>query len=308
MPSPLFVGLDAGGTKTAALASTGAAPRSFSGPGAQVLRDGPEAAAATLAALVDEARAAYEGADLGGIAVGLAGAGRPDAQAAVARGLQARFPGASITVTHDAEIALHAAWGAESGALLLVGTGSLVYARTREGAPLRAGGWGALLGDDGSGTALGRAALRAVLAAFDGGPPTALQDRAAEEHGLHTADDVIRAVYTERRPLAGFAPLLLGAAAAEDWVASSVLARQTNALAQQAGWMATRAGDDVAHRIAYAGGLVNEEVYCTALDAALARHLPGWSVGRCEAEPVAGALAMARDRAAELAYPMEPGG
>ncbi len=294
MSSPLFIGLDAGGTKTAALVSDGSDTRSFSGPAAQALRDGADAAADTIAAIIAEAREAFDGAPLGGVAVGMAGAGRHEAQDAIAAALRPRLDGAPLVVTHDAEIALRASWGDESGALLLVGTGSLVYARTHEGETLRAGGWGSVLGDDGSGHALGRAALRAILSAFDGGSPTALVDHAAETLDLHTADDVIRTVYGDRRPLASFAPLLLTAAEADDWVATTILARETNALGQQAGWLATRAGEEVAQRIAYTGGLSTEPTYRAALDAALGRHLPGWAVGPCDVEPATGALAMAR--------------
>lgn len=308
MSSPLFVGLDAGGTKTAALASAGGPPRAFSGPGAQVLRDGPEAVADRVAALVAEAQAAFEDAPLGGVAVGLAGAGDARARRAVEAVLGPRLGSAPLTVTHDADVALQAAWGGESGALLLVGTGSLVYARTHDGDALRAGGWGDVLGDDGSGHALGRAALRALLAAFDGGPPTALTDQAAETLGLHAPADVVQAAYVDRQPVATFARLLLAAAEAEDWVASSVLTRETNALAQQAGWLATRAGDEVEHRVAYAGGLANEPVYRTALEAALGRHLPGWSIRRSEAEPVTGALAMAQSLALAADQPISSGG
>ena len=295
MSPTLLIGLDAGGTKTAALAALGGEVRRFYGPGAHALRDGAGGAADTLVALVAEARGAFDGAALGGVAVGLAGAGREDAQDAVADALRQRLgDGAQVAVTHDAEVAFHAAWGAESGVLLLVGTGSLAWARTENGAVLRAGGWGAALGDDGSGAALGRGALRAVLAAYDGGPPTALLDRAAEDAGLATADDVIRAVYEQVRPLASFAPLLLAAAEGGDWAAGAVLTRETNALAQQVGWLATRAGGEVRPRLAYAGGLAAEAPYRDALEAALGRHLPGWAVARCEAEPVEGALALAR--------------
>lgn len=295
MPSPLFIGLDAGGTKTAALAATTGAPVRFDGPGAQALRDGPEAAAAALADLVERARASFGEAPLGGVAVGLAGAGREETQEAVVAALRSRLgDGVPLTVTHDAEVAREAAWGADSGALLLVGTGSFVYARTEDGETIRSGGWGALLGDDGGGAALGRHALRAVLSAFDGGPPTALVEIAAEEFGLDTADAIIEAVYAERRPLASFAPLLLAGVRADDWVASSILTREVNALGQQAGWLATVAGDTVAHRLAYSGGLASEDVYRTALEAALDRHLPGWAVSRCEVDPAAGALALAR--------------
>ena len=293
MTRPLFVGVDAGGTKTALRAALGDAVTAHSGPGAQALRDGPEAAAAHVAALVagveDERRA-----PVAGLAVGLAGAGRDGVRQAVAAVLRERFRGAAVRVVHDAEVAYHAAWGDESGALLLVGTGSLVFARAADGAALRAGGWGAALGDDGSGTALGRAVLRALLAALDGGPPSALPELAAEAYGLSSADDVFEAVYTEGRPLASYAGLALAAVEAGDWAAEAALRGEVNALARQAGWLATRAGASVRHRLAYAGGLAAEPVYRAALDDALARHLPGWTVTVCEAEPVEGALAMAR--------------
>lgn len=294
MSAPLFVGLDAGGTKTAILATADGAPVRFQGPGAQILRDGPELTADTLASLVEQARDRSGGTPLGGVAVGLAGAGRAEAQVAVSDALRARLGDVPVVVTHDAEIAREAAWGDGSGVLLLVGTGSLVYGRTETGEAIRAGGWGARLGDDGSGTALGRAALRAVLAAYDGGPPTALVEIAAEDFDLPTADAVITAVYVEGRRVASFAPLLLSGVRADDWVSSSILARETNALGQQTGWLATRAGDDLAHRLAYTGGLSAEDVYVSALEATLERHLPGWTVSRSEAEPVEGALALAQ--------------
>ena len=289
--SDIFVGLDAGGTKTAVVAQAGAAAHRFVGPGAHALRDGADGAAETLAALVAQAREALGGAAIGGIGVGLAGAGRAPEQAAVADALRGRLGDVRVAVTHDADVAFEAVWGAASGAVLLVGTGSLVYARTTEGTALRAGGWGLALGDDGSGSALGRHALRAALAAHDGGPPTALVELAAED-GLATPTDLIAAAHAG--PLAAFAPLLLRAAEADDWTATTILARETNALAQQAGWLATRAAESVTPRLATAGGLTAEPVYRAALDAALARHLPGWTLRTSDHAAADGALALAK--------------
>ena len=293
MTHPLFIGVDAGGTKTALLAASGDRTVALAGPGAQALRDGPDQAADAVAGLVERARAEVEG-DLTGLVVGLAGAGHDATRLAVEGALRDRLDAPAVRVTHDADVAYHAAWGDEPGTLLLVGTGSLVFARTDDGERLRAGGWGAALGDDGSGTALGRQALRALLAAFDGGPPSSLPDLAAESFGLASADDAFRAVYADRRPLAEFAPLALAAVEAGDWAAEAALRTEVNALAKQAGWLATRAGDRVPRRLAYAGGLAGEPVYRAALDDALGRHLPGWAVGPARAEPVDGALAMAR--------------
>ena len=295
MSETLIVGLDAGGTKTAALAAFGGRTERLAGPAAQVLRDGIGPAAETVVALAEEARSAFDGVALGAVAVGIAGAGTEATRVALAAAIRQRLPGVGVAVVHDAEIAYRATWGDGSGALLLVGTGSLLYAKTEAGTALRAGGWGGRLGDDGSGTALGRAALRALLAALDGGPPSALPDLAAESHGLGSQADVFQAVYTDRQPLAEFAPLLLAAVEGGDWSAEAALRSEVNALAKQAGWLATRAGAEVTPRLRYAGGLAGEPVYRTALDAALERHLPGWSVGPSEAEPVEGALALARE-------------
>lgn len=302
MSQNLFVGVDAGGTKTAALAALDdAAPRSFRGGAAQALRDGPEAAAAVVADVLGEARAAFPDVPLGGVAVGLAGAGRDDVRQRITDALRPTLNGAPLVVVHDAHIAHYAAWGDASGALLLVGTGSLVYARTEAGDELRAGGWGDRLGDDGSGAALGRAALRGALAALDGGPPSVLPELAAERFGLATAGDVLAAIYGDCPSLGRFCPLLLAAVETGDWVAETALRAEVNALAKQAGWLATRAGDAVTHRLAMAGGLTTEPVYRAALDDALARHLPGWKVVGLDAEPAAGALAMARTLAPEPA-------
>ena len=96
------------------------------------------------------------------------------------------------------------------------------------------------------------------------------------------------------RSLASFAPLLLAAAADDDWVATSTLARETNALAQQVGWLATargRGGRAAPRHVRGARG----PSPCTPLPSRQRsrRHLPGWSVRRSVAEPAEGALALA---------------
>ncbi|MGB3544324.1 BadF/BadG/BcrA/BcrD ATPase family protein [Rubrivirga sp.] len=293
MNAPLFVGLDAGGTKTAALASSGDSLIRLTGPGAQALRDGTDAAAAIVADLVGQARKQAD-APLAAVAVGFAGAGREDTRTAIAESLRASLGLEAVAVVHDGDVAYRAAWGTGSGALLIAGTGSFVYAKAESGNTVRAGGWGSALGDDGSGTALGKAALRVLLAHFDGGPPTSMPELAAERFGLSSREDVIRAVYNDAVPLASFAPLLLSAVEAGDWASEVALRAETNALAKQAGWIATRLGDDVEHRLRYTGGLSGEPAYQSALEGALERHLPGWDVAPCTAEPVEGALALAR--------------
>lgn len=302
--STVFIGLDAGGTKTALRAEGPGGVFARTGPGVNVRRDGPEAAVRVLAALVADARASHPEAALGGLAAGLAGAGEAADARQVEVGLrQALGLGGTVLVTivHDAEIALEAAFGEETGIVVVAGTGSIVYSRTAAGATLRAGGWGGRLGDDGSGTALGRAVLRAAAAHRDGGPPTALTARLAEivrfpkeALGLDTLDALLRWTYDENGPFATLAPLLLEAAESGDAVASTVLDAETDALAQQVAWLARRAGGRLEKRVALLGGLVGEAPYRRALLQALAHRLPGWFAAPCARAPVEGAVRLAR--------------
>ncbi|MDX1419755.1 MAG: BadF/BadG/BcrA/BcrD ATPase family protein [Rubricoccaceae bacterium] len=295
---PLFVGVDAGGSKTALRIEGGEAVVERTGPGVNVRRDGVDAATERLGALLADALGAFPEVRLGGLAAGLAGAGDP----AVAHRIEATLRGrlslsedVPVTVVHDAEIALEAAFGEETGIVVIAGTGSIVYGRTAAGATLRAGGWGSRLGDAGSGTALGRATLRAACTHHDGGPPTRLTARLAEDHALDTLDALLGWAY-DGGDLAALAPLLL-ATAPGDAVAGGLLDAETDALAQQAAWLARRAGGRLEKRVALLGGLVREGGYRQALLQALAHRLPGWYAAPSEREPVEGAVALARRRA-----------
>jgi glucosamine kinase len=82
-----------------------------------------------------------------------------------------------VLIAHDSVTAFLGALGAERGAVIAVGTGVVTLA-VGASAFARVDGWGHLVGDAGSGYWIGRAALRAVMRAYDGrGPATALSDR-----------------------------------------------------------------------------------------------------------------------------------
>ncbi len=298
--APAVVGLDAGGTKTALLARAGSEEVRRTGPGANLQRDGLAETAEVLAALVGAGLAELSPSEGAVVCAGVAGAGRPDEQAALAAALRARIgDGARVEVVADGLLALEAAFGpAGSGLVAAVGTGSVVLARTeaagREpGRVLRAGGWGSRIGDPGSGTALGRAALAALAADLDGGPRTALRARLAETHGVRDRDGLIRLVYADGLDPAALAPLVVQTAAAGDGVAARVLHREADALAEQAAWLTARCRGSVTRRVALAGGLMAEAPYREVLAEALLGHLPGWEVTPSPRAPVEAALARA---------------
>ena len=101
---------------------------------------------------------------------GSAGAEVPSGRARLERLLTEQFPGCRVTVVHDARLVLAAA-GLDHGIALISGTGSVAYGRDRAGREARAGGWGWLVGDDGSGAWLAREAARKVMHRSDAGEP-----------------------------------------------------------------------------------------------------------------------------------------
>lgn len=298
----LFVGLDAGGSKTLLLAEQEGSSERINrrGPAANPQRGGVEAAARTLAHLVQDSLQNHRPVGHLSVCAGVAGAGRIDDQEALAdhmrRVLRDDAASLHVQVVHDAAIALDAAFGAGSGLVIIAGTGSVVCGRARDGTIRRVGGWGYRLGDSGSGYAVGRAGLRAVAEAFDGGADTSLRARVHEQYGIDGRKALIHRVYQDDLPLQSVAPLVIEAAAEGDPVAADILASQAQQLTQQVGWL-LKGTDDIAPRIALLGGTLQNTHYTQVLRRALRGRVPDWSVEVLREEPVLGALRRARRQA-----------
>jgi N-acetylglucosamine kinase-like BadF-type ATPase len=297
----IAIGLDAGGSETLLLAAyEGDSDRmERRGPAANLQREGRDAVAHTLGAMVREALRLHRPVGQLSVCAGVAGAGRSDEQGALQAQVREELVGEAdvvhVAVTHDADIALEAAFGAESGVVVIAGTGSMVFGRTRTGTTRRVGGWGHRLGDAGSGYALGRAGLRAVAAAYDGGPDTSLRTHVQVEHGIDGREALVRWVYRDDSALSAVAPLVIEAAAEGDAVADEILTAQTGRLAQQVMWL-FGATDDMAPRIALLGGLLRNEDYAQALREALCGRGADGAIDILRTPPVVGALRRAHRR------------
>ncbi|HET7700436.1 MAG TPA: BadF/BadG/BcrA/BcrD ATPase family protein, partial [Candidatus Limnocylindria bacterium] len=154
--------------------------------------------------------------------------------------------GARLLVTHDALAALYAGNPAGCGIVLIAGTGSIAYGRNEEGDEDRAGGWGHLIGDEGSAVWCGLEALRAVAHAVDGrGAATLLTDLLFRELGVGEFADVLPQIYGRPHPAPaiGAATRALAVAAAEgDALANGILQRGAVALARAASVVAVTLG------------------------------------------------------------------
>jgi glucosamine kinase len=268
------------------------------GPGANLQRDGLETTASRLATLVRQALADLPQGRPLRLCAGVAGAGHPTEQAALAEALRQQLGRPSredtFTVVPDGLIALEGAFpDGRSGLLASLGTGSVFLARTEAGEVLRAGGWGARLGDPGSATEIGRAALIAVADAFDGGEPTVLRARLAQDLGLDSPEAFRLYVNGPDYAPATLAALVVEAAAVPDWAATRILQCQANAVARRVAWLATRAAEkgELAPRLALVGGLTAASLYREIVEEAVLRHLPHWRLVRAAIKPEEAALA-----------------
>lgn len=132
-----------------------------------------------------------------------------------------------IIMHSDVYIALLGFTQGASGALLISGTGSMACAVDREGNYHTSGGWGQILGDEGSGYHLGLMGIRAALQYHDQmAPPTILLKRLIDFYNLNSLADLIEIVYNpslEKGRIAAFAVEVEKAALLNDEVSTRLI-------------------------------------------------------------------------------------
>ena len=212
---------------------------------------------------------------------------------------QALLPAATLHSHHDTVTALAGASCARPGVVVIAGTGSIAYGRLDDGREARAGGWGYLMGDEGSGYDIGRHALRAVTQASDGrGPATRLSKTILAHYGLADLWAVHRAIYTgaiDRPALAGLTAIVAEAAGAGDGVALDLLAAAGRDLARAA-LAVIQALDQTAAGLAVyvTGGVFRaEELVLASFRKTLHARSPGSRIEAAAFSPVVGGLLLA---------------
>lgn len=300
------LGIDGGGTKTQVaiadehgrICGTGiGGPSNYDDIGAE--RTGAHIAEAVARARDDAGITAYS---FDAAFLGLAGVVSERDRAAI-RGIAHNLglaPPTRIGVDHDCRIALAGGLSGRPGIVLIAGTGSSCYGMNAAGEDWRAGGWGHLIGDEGSGYWLGIGALTAAVRAFDGrGPATVLRERVMNVFGLADANEVMHRLYVEglsRAAIASLAPLVLHAAADGDAVASELLQRSADDLAACVVAVAQHLGVAAGPcEVALVGGLFEAgDALAAPLHDALQIQLPACHVVRAEQPPIVGACLLAQ--------------
>ncbi len=234
MTEGYFLGVDGGATKTLAVIVDGAGReigRGIAGSGNQAAVGLERAVASIREAVTAAAQQAGSDGAFRAAWIGLAGVDRPGDRDRLLPHLD---PLADvIRLTNDAELALTGLAGAV-GVAVIAGTGSIVVGRDASGRMARSGGWGHILGDEGSGYEIGRLALKAAARASDGrGPQTALLPAIMAEWRLARPDAMIDRVYPEgdKGEIARLSALVFAAAREGDAVARRIVREAATELA-----------------------------------------------------------------------------
>lgn len=292
----IFVGIDAGGSGTACVVERDGARTPSNGAAVNVRTLGVDRAAEAIAQTL---RAALHGERPDAIAVGAAGAGDSAVAAALRAKLEAVCGPARVAVYDDAAIALRAAVPAGDGIVLIAGTGSIAYGLFGERI-VRAGGYGALLGDEGSGFAIGRAALSLVLRSLDGrAPHDSLVDALCTALDAHDPAGTLARIHAGGEPvaaIAALAPLIVERASAGERSGSKIVQAAALELTDLVKAVVKRA--DASGRelpLVFGGGLLAHNTLLSFLiETRLTADLPMLAVVKSPPAPVLGALALAR--------------
>lgn len=299
--APIFMGIDGGGSKLrialansqlnvlSSLRAGGANPNIIGRAAARAqVRRG-------IRALLE--RAGLQAEDITAAAIGIAGASNLHSEPWLVETVKPVLPASCLAPSSDLEIALVGALAQRHGILLLAGTGSAAYGSAPTGERLQIGGWGYLLGDEGSSYWIGIQLLKQFVNEYDSGAAgrlTDLSQACLNALGLSQARDLIAWIYrSETAPVervASLAPIVLQGADAGEAHALQIVRRAADMLVSQVETLRRRLNYERAP-IAFAGGLLDN---ANALSEEVARRLALPERPTAKHPPVIGAALLAK--------------
>ncbi len=269
MKNPLFMGIDGGGsTLRVVIVNADLVPLSaIQGESANPNLIGHDAAQTAIRSAMAAAlqQAGLQPRDIAASAIGIAGASKLHSQDWLVQTVEPALRSSLLVPSSDLEIALVGALAQRHGILLLAGTGSAVFGVAESGQCLQIGGWGYLLGDEGSGFWIGLQLLLHITKVNDAGISildNSLSKRCLETLGLTKPRDLIAWLYRGREApaarVARLAAIGLEMATEGDELAVNILEAAVLELAGQADLMRSRLNWPDAP-IAFAGGLLDND-------------------------------------------------
>lgn len=304
-----LIGIDGGGTKTdCAIADLGGQIiHQSAGKPSNFLVIGVEEAVENLFALIEENLFALEGdfSEVKQIVIGVAGAGREEDAMILEKGFldyadQEGIHFKGVKVLSDAHIALEGAFPNSAGCILIAGTGSILFGKDESGNIHRVGGFGRLIGDEGSGYSIGRKALNAVSKVTDGrGEETLISELLDAKMNSDASKNIINKVYKEKLDVASIAKIVIEAAEESDPIAEDILDEEADELILHIRSLINKIHTDKLN-VAFSGSLIdNKNYYSDLLKRKIKSTLTNVRVIQPAFPPVSGAILFAKRLANE---------
>ena len=205
--------------------------------------------------------------------------------------------GGKIQVTGDMTIALEAAFGESPGVIVIAGTGSIAFGRNQRGDTARAGGWGPIISDEGSGEWIGRQAIAQAMRSHDDGATTRLIAEILEIWRVATRDEIATRANASPPPdFAQLFPAVLKSASAHDSLSKEILTSAGMELARLARIVLRKLWlGPAAVNLRVSGGVIaNSQLVRDAFQNTLHSERPDVIVSFEPVDPVLGALSLAR--------------
>ncbi|SES95553.1 N-acetylglucosamine kinase [Anaerobranca gottschalkii] len=165
--------------------------------------------------------------DLVIISLGLAGVGNSRDKELILSKLEELHLSCKYIVNSDAKISLFSGTGKLTGITVISGTGSIAFGINQQGKEFRAGGWGHILGDEGSGYDIGRKGIIAAIKNLeDRGDQTLLTKIFQEDLGITDFRELIPIIYNDsnnKKFIASLSQTVVKAAEMGDSVANKIL-------------------------------------------------------------------------------------
>jgi len=296
----LVIGIDGGGSKTTAALSDGTSVLgACTAAGCNINTAGVEAANLALTSAVQGALApaGISAESVSGVCAGVAGAASPEVAAKLAGMLAALLPRAAVRIVGDTLIALESDFQGGPGVVCISGTGSIAFGRNERGETARAGGWGRLVSDEGSGTWIGLRAISECLHALDMGRSSGLVTSVMHHWQIATREQLV--FHCNREQIPNFAdvfPLVEESSEAGDPLASEILAAAGTSLARVAQIVLRRlwVGQSPVEMALTGGVFANSgrlrQVFCNVIRS----ERPEVSIRLSQREPYMGAIYLAQ--------------
>jgi N-acetylglucosamine kinase-like BadF-type ATPase len=200
---------------------------------------------------------------------------------------------AAVEIVSDATLVLPAV-GLDDGVAVICGTGSVAVG-VYQGRTVQAGGWGYLLGDEGSGYWVVREALRVLLSRRDRGQPQGdLGARLLTATGVSDLAELQRSYYQQPHLPRHWARHASQVTDSTDPAAEAIVASAAAAVAALAVTTVERLAGPAALPVVLGGGLSGSTVFADAARHAVLAALPGTEFHVLAGQPVAGAVRLAR--------------